>query len=436
MNVLTSSLIFSAVLLSGTAAASTKNVPGDFTTVQQAVDAAAAGDTIMIMPGRYLEHVVITTPGITLDGSKAVIDGSYSGLCLSVHADNVTLLSLTFDNGGPTAGDASLEPGGLLVVGTGEHIQRCKARSCSGFGIKLVGDGEVFQSEAIACQGPGLVVESGNPAGPSSRLTKNEVHNCSEGIVVLGGPVQMDHNSSHGNAGNGISVTISGTGTVQLGSSSMSHDDSSGNQGTGLLVNDELGGIGLIEHADLVQNGIGLDVTALVAGLQLNDIDVTENSVGGVHLRTLGAEFSNSRVQRNTNYGIVVESANGAADGNNTVRGSKILANGGDGVHVTSGANTVRDNYIKDSYGDGLQIAAGDRNTVSYNQVLNSRNDGLDNWGTNTLLTSNNAFNNAGADLAGLGDGNGTVDAASTGNTTADLTGLGSLQELELATLF
>jgi hypothetical protein len=173
-----------------------------------------------------------------------------------------------------------------------------------------------------------------------------------------------------------------------------------------------------------------------VTGLKLNDIDVTENSVGGVHLRTLGAEFSNSRVQRNTNYGIVVESANGAVDGNNIVRGSKILANGGDGVHVTSGGNTVHDNYIKDSYGDGLQIAAGDRNVVAYNQILNSRNDGLDNWGTNTLISTNNAFNNAGADLAGIGDGNGTVDAASTGNTSADLTGLGSMQELELATLF
>jgi hypothetical protein len=400
------------------------------------VDAAATGDTIMIRPGRYLEHVVITTPGITLDGSKAIIDGSYSGLCLSVHADNVTLISLTFDNGGPTAGDATLEPGGLLVVGTGENIQRCKARSCGGFGIKLMGDGEVFQCEVIACQGPGLVVESGNAGGPASRLSRNEIHNCAEGIVVLGGPVQMDHNNARANNGNGISVSITGTGSVQLGSSSLSRDDASGNQGTGLLVNDELGGIGLIEHEDLVQNGIGLDVTALVAGLKLNDIDVTENSVGGAHLRTLGAEFSNSRVQRNTNYGIVVESAGGAADGNNTVRGSKILANGGDGVHVTSGGNTVHDNYIKDSYGDGLQIAAGDKNVVAYNQILNSRNDGLDNWGTNTLISTNNAFNNAGADLAGIGDGNGTVDAASSGNTAADLTGLGSMQELELATLF
>jgi hypothetical protein len=295
MNILTSSLLISAVALSGTAAASTKNVPGDFATVQQALDAAVTGDVIQIAPGRYVENLVIATPGITLeglkiDGFKVVIDGSYTGPCLLVQADSVTLMSLTLDNGGPTTGDGTQTPVGLLVTGSDEHILRCLARSSAGAGIKLVGNGEIVDSTAIACQGAGLVVESGNAAGPTTRLSHNDAFHCGEGLVLTGGPFQSDHNRAIGNASNGLRVELSGdgaTGTLQPGSSTFSHDSATGNHGRGLLVVDDFGGLGLVEHSSLGLNDVGLDVTATVAGLQLDDIDINENTVGGAWLRTV-----------------------------------------------------------------------------------------------------------------------------------------------------
>src|SRR5512143_339841 len=70
-------------------------VPGDYATIQAAVDAASSGDIIQVKAGVYNENVVIVTSGLRLHaGSGAVIDGAGltgSGiLVLGTAADPVT----------------------------------------------------------------------------------------------------------------------------------------------------------------------------------------------------------------------------------------------------------------------------------------------------------------------------------------------------------
>lgn len=59
------------IVLSATASAASLTVgPGEmYTTIQEAVDAADPGDTIIVMPGEYTEDVVITKENITLRSS-------------------------------------------------------------------------------------------------------------------------------------------------------------------------------------------------------------------------------------------------------------------------------------------------------------------------------------------------------------------------------
>lgn len=63
------------------APATALEVPADFATIQEAVDAAAAGDLILISPGTYHEAVNVTTDNLTirgLDRNTVVLDGEFT----------------------------------------------------------------------------------------------------------------------------------------------------------------------------------------------------------------------------------------------------------------------------------------------------------------------------------------------------------------------
>ncbi len=46
------------------------NVPDDYSTIQEAIDAASAGDTVLVAPGTYVESIRMK-PGVTIQGSGA-----------------------------------------------------------------------------------------------------------------------------------------------------------------------------------------------------------------------------------------------------------------------------------------------------------------------------------------------------------------------------
>jgi hypothetical protein len=48
------------------------HVPGDYPTIQAAVDSANEGDTILVAPGVYSEHVAVSKSGLTLRGAGPV----------------------------------------------------------------------------------------------------------------------------------------------------------------------------------------------------------------------------------------------------------------------------------------------------------------------------------------------------------------------------
>jgi parallel beta-helix repeat protein len=427
----------SLLLLAGAASAGTMSVPQDFATIQEAVTASVSGDVVVISPGWYRENVLITTSGITVKGKKVTIDGAFAGTCVTVQADDVTLTGLVFSNGGPAAANGTLG-GGLEYIGSGANITKCEARGCADFGIKLTGTGSVVANEMSGILGPGLVLETIDPSGPLTTVRDNEIYRCASGIEADQGPFTFDRNIASNNTGDGIRVTLLSGGTDGSLSTptTLTRNRSLGNGGTGLLVNDELGSVTKIEKCDISGNGIGLDLSSSAAALLVSDNDITQNRLGGVFLKTTGATVSKNSIGRNTLIGIVVASAGIAPDGGNTLTDNKIDANGGDGIHIATGDNLIHHNSVKDNTGDGLQVLAGAvANTLTDNMVRQNGNDGIDNWGTETLISDNTTKDNDGADLAGTGDGTGTVDAASGSNMVKDGTDLTSPQELELDTL-
>ena len=81
----------------------TVNVPGDFSSIQQAVNNVSSGDTIFVHTGIYSEHVVINK-SIALVGENrdsTIIDGSQSGnVIYIVNTANVTIEGFTVRRSG------------------------------------------------------------------------------------------------------------------------------------------------------------------------------------------------------------------------------------------------------------------------------------------------------------------------------------------------
>jgi hypothetical protein len=104
-----------ALTLSGTARAADLVVPDQFPTIQAAVDAAVAGDTVLVKPGTYFEAVTIGFKTITLastDGAATtIIDGANQFRPLYITGPNYTpaIRGFTIQNGNAWAG------GGVLV---------------------------------------------------------------------------------------------------------------------------------------------------------------------------------------------------------------------------------------------------------------------------------------------------------------------------------
>jgi plastocyanin len=80
----------------------TRNVPGDFPTIQAAVDAAAPGDLILVAPGVYNEAVIARVPSLVIRGTDrntVILDGQFE-LSNGIHAvaDSIAVENMTARN--------------------------------------------------------------------------------------------------------------------------------------------------------------------------------------------------------------------------------------------------------------------------------------------------------------------------------------------------
>jgi hypothetical protein len=104
----TALLIFSPILVSATVI----NIPADYPTIQQGIDASADGDTVLLQPGTYYESVLIDSVSVTLasnyifssdtlDILNTIIDGdSTSSALISMgdSSDSLNLKGMTIRN--------------------------------------------------------------------------------------------------------------------------------------------------------------------------------------------------------------------------------------------------------------------------------------------------------------------------------------------------
>ena len=86
---------------------STIYVPDDYPTIQEAINAASPGDTIIVREGTYYENLVVNVSGIVLrsemGAEKTIIDGNFTGTVVEISANNVTIEGFTIKGSGLNA---------------------------------------------------------------------------------------------------------------------------------------------------------------------------------------------------------------------------------------------------------------------------------------------------------------------------------------------
>jgi hypothetical protein len=122
-------------------------VPGDYPTIQAAIDDAADGDTVLVAPGTYFERLVIAGKAVLLRSAEGpattIIDGGDSGAVITVN--NVTregtlLEGFTIRNGNDYWGAGiTLEFGGSPTIRGNWFLDNYGA--IGGFGAAIGGNG-------------------------------------------------------------------------------------------------------------------------------------------------------------------------------------------------------------------------------------------------------------------------------------------------------
>ena len=348
----------------GARCVNTGGTAGCYSTLQAAVDAAGAGETVTIRPGIYNQTVRIISPKVGLrlvgggvNASQVVISGfGLGGDTINVQAYGVRIQKLTVAATTGVGIRSTAGAPGLLVSGV-------TVRTSNASGVLLEDSGEVRNSTFIACS-TGVYASSSalnvvirqnsfsncNNAiysqAPSTLVTGNAIVSGSQGIYVSNGVLgQILNNSVRDCSGNGIVASGTPKSTAVM-----------------------------IVKNNLVEGGNqGISATGPV-------LDLEKNTVRGASQK--GIEFT-------------CETATGSALRNNVVEGSQsgfVVSNTDPAVglaisgNVARGASTV-----------GFQID-GEDNTVEKNAAslcgMNLNGGGFNINGSGNTVRNNKAINN------------------------------------------
>ncbi|MCH8838321.1 MAG: fibronectin type III domain-containing protein [Candidatus Marinimicrobia bacterium] len=380
-------MVLLTLVISSALAATTINVPDDYSTIQAALTAADSSDTVLVQPGTYFENIFWPdVNGIKLlsagDSSNTVIDGGANGSVIYMNPSTATIDSTTEIRGFKITNGGNIANGGGMFVSNASPVLAqlwITSNEASNFGGGLY----------IPDCSPALrdVTVSGNAGGPGG------------GLYIGGSSPMLTNMTVTGNgaySGGGLFIVVSSpilTGVTVTGNTAS---------GGG-------GGLNIID-----------------SGPTLTDVTVTGNTAndngGGLAISGGGPTLTNMTVTGNTasggGGGLYIWSSSPTLT-DMTVSGNTASSYGG-GVSISSGNPTLTDMAVISntaSLGGGLYIGYGSPMLLNVTITQNSSGIYIIS-GTPTIAGSNIEHNGM-----GLYNADNTIMVSAVTNWWGDATG-------------
>ncbi|MBK6941769.1 MAG: right-handed parallel beta-helix repeat-containing protein [Planctomycetes bacterium] len=404
-----------------------KNGPID--SIQAGVDAAAAGDVIVVKAGVFDERVVVPVgkDGLRIKAKPgAILDGfdQNGGIALTIASDDVEVSGLTIRN--PVT-DA--DPGhGISVSGNRPRIRKCRFLACefrsiettgadptiedckfvgSGLGIRISGSGLArvvdcafeLGFDSIQLDGPGSAVIVG--------CSFTNISGDGVGGDLVGSLDVVDCRFKDIST-DCVDVAVGGTITVRKNSVDGTR--------RAFLVSGAL--MTLTDNTirrTFKDSNSAIDVDLGTCDIRKNSIRDSNGTAIRIGPSAIGS-VRNNKVQRCGSLGTAGILIDAASDV--TVADNVLSRLGGDGIRIAlgnGGAIVVDDNTIKDCGRDGIDVGAqATAAVVTNNVVRRCLAEGIENSGANATITDNDAKQSR-LDLANDGTATFTANVFTTG---------------------
>ena len=351
-------------------------VPDDYPTIQQAVDGAAAGDTIIVRDGTYHENVVVDK-ALTIQSENGTANCVVSAANPDDHAVEVTA-SLVNITGFTVQNATGVEKAGIYL----EAVEQCS-----------------ISSNDVTNNYGGIWLDSSG----SNTLMSNNAHDNVYGIIVdsfsNNNALMNNTASNNGYIGFGAAVSSNNTLTNNAANGNSNYgiylDGSGNNDLTGNTAEDNaVVGIYLESSSSntLTGNDAGNNTCSIYLGPSSDNNTLTENNVGdsnvGIWLNDSSSNTLSGNNAGSSTYGIILYLASG-----NTLTGNSASSNSHFGIYIEdSSGNTFTNNHVSDNSYYGIFLQDSSNNTIYnnyFNNANNVRDDGSNTWNTTKTAGTN-----------------------------------------------
>jgi parallel beta-helix repeat protein len=379
--------------------------PGNFTTIQGALDASFPGDFVFVYDGTYEENILISKPLSLIGENKdtTIVDGRGRREAVNISASNVNITGLTITNGG-----SGMTPG-IEIFSVGRANVSGNAIIDSGYGALLYeSDWNVFTDNVFSNDRDGArLVRSRFNLFSRSDFHGNrdamDLFNATDNVITHN---NMSFNSEHsvmmmGSDRNVITDNVFYDDRFSIWMV-YSHDN--------ILVNNifslSLNALTLdVSHSNLISNNEMTYHSSSAMNMQYGKYNIiTDNTISWNNREGIVLEDSDhnmvggNTVLSNNNHGIRIWYCH-----NNSIVGNTISSNRLEGISsYQSIFDVILNNTVSSSdWSDGIEISQSNRYLVDNNIVSSNNEHGIKVWSSHNNTLMNNQMTNDGIFILG-----------------------------------